>query len=329
MPRGYRLVILAIAGWLVLCGAQPPNKQSQRAADAQKTTSQLQASSPPFNAYSGYDPDPCYHAKDHDSADLCAQWRAAIAAEKAAHESRRATFWAIIATFLSAATVIGLIVTIRQTNGALGEARRGNRIAMKANARTTRQTIAGAADTADSIAIARQNTLAAERSVAVTERAAEETISLTRKRIRAYMVVKSVKVLDMALGHSPKAEVVVVNAGDTPAIKFSMENQIMYTTCSFDMFESLSPVERMPYQSKTVLPKNQPINNVAYIKAVMSAEYIDLFLTNKSMILVRGFMEYDDIFGEPHRTNFLYHYNAQAVASGIDAMISHLGNEMT
>ena len=95
--RGYRLFVLALG--LILCGAQPPKEQTQGKPSAHETE---QPASKPYAPYPGYNPDPCYQAKDHDTADLCAQWRAAIAAEKAAKEAGRSTDWSIFATFLSA-----------------------------------------------------------------------------------------------------------------------------------------------------------------------------------------------------------------------------------
>jgi hypothetical protein len=138
MPRGYRYVIVAAVGWLTLCGAQPPAKQAERASGADKATPAATAATPPplsaaspapkFAAYRGYDPDPCYHAEDKDAADLCAQWRSAIAGEKAAHEARRASTWSIVATFLNAlgllAVGVALYLTVQSNRIARDTAKR-------------------------------------------------------------------------------------------------------------------------------------------------------------------------------------------------------------
>jgi hypothetical protein len=181
MPRGYRSIVFATVGWLALCGAQPPAKQAQGGNSAQQATpapkSALAPSptptanpSPKFTGYPGYDPDPCYHAEDHDAADLCAQWRAAMAAEKAAHEARRATQWSIVATILSVLGFIALIVTLIQSAIALRRGRDANLLLMKENARTTRRAIAGAADTAEALKAARKSASAAQ-TLAANDRA--------------------------------------------------------------------------------------------------------------------------------------------------------------
>ena len=81
MLRGYRLLVLALG--LVLAGAAPPKEGGIGKAPAEKIKPSA-PKTPDYSAYPDKEAESCYTAKDHDSADLCAQWRAAIAAEKAA-----------------------------------------------------------------------------------------------------------------------------------------------------------------------------------------------------------------------------------------------------
>lgn len=182
MLRGYRRIILAAVGWLILCGANPPAKQADSRDSTKKAAPTSQLAPPPapspaagdsgkFSAYPGYNPDPCYNAQDHDAADLCAQWRAAMAAEKAASEAERATTWAAIATFLSVATVIGLIVSLWQTWGALGEARRGNILAMRENARNSVRAISSAKETSKVIDATKEASEIAREQMNIENRA--------------------------------------------------------------------------------------------------------------------------------------------------------------
>lgn len=112
MSRGYRFIIFAAVGWLALCGAKLSVEQPKSVVSTESSSSLTNSATSParspstkagheFVAYPGYNPDPCYNAQEHDAADLCAQWRAAIAAEKAAHEARRATTWSIVAAILN------------------------------------------------------------------------------------------------------------------------------------------------------------------------------------------------------------------------------------
>jgi len=115
---GYRFVFFAIIGWLALCGAREATPSARPVASPVPISAPSPGSK--FTAYPGYDPDPCYRMADHDAADLCAQWRASIAAEKSAHEARRSATWSIIATFLSAlslgAVAYALKLTVESNN---------------------------------------------------------------------------------------------------------------------------------------------------------------------------------------------------------------------
>jgi hypothetical protein len=118
MPRGYRCILVALVGWLSLAANQHPAQQQRQAAK----TEQVQ----PPPTYAPYEPlskDPCYRSKSHDAADLCAQWRAAFAAERAAKATRDAVTWTIVSTALSALALGGLFLSLRQTQSALKDAR--------------------------------------------------------------------------------------------------------------------------------------------------------------------------------------------------------------
>jgi hypothetical protein len=209
MSGSYRGVIFAFG--LILCGAQPPKEQQHG------TTRTQQSSNPPapsYAPYPGYNPDPCYQSQDHDAADLCAQWRASIAAEKAAHETRRSTNWSIVATFLSFIAVIGLIVTIRQTYGALGEARRGNRLNLMQERRSRREGREAAASQERALQIAEKNADAAERAVSETQRIGEAQVRCYLNVSKCYMSYK---------GHQWLIGCKVENTGRSPAIMAEWE----------------------------------------------------------------------------------------------------------
>lgn len=119
-------LVMALGGCVVLAGSNQPSEQThshQRAEQARPTPTSAATPAPrpsasqpvKFKAYPGYNPDPCYNAADKDAADLCAQWRAAIAAEKAASEARRATRWSIVTTFLNGLSLIAVALALSLT----------------------------------------------------------------------------------------------------------------------------------------------------------------------------------------------------------------------
>lgn len=111
----------------------PSHEQIEQHAAAQTRYTQAVARPPndadqTYSAYPDADSYKCYYAKQHDSADLCAQWRAAIAAE----QSARWAFWGFavsgIATLLSGLGLVALLRSLRQTEDSLDESRAANSI---------------------------------------------------------------------------------------------------------------------------------------------------------------------------------------------------------
>jgi hypothetical protein len=84
-----------------------------------------------FAAYPIVESNRCYSAKHHDTADLCAQWRAAIAAEKAADAAKWSNRLSIVGAILSAIGLAFLLRSLRQTETSLAEARTANEIARR------------------------------------------------------------------------------------------------------------------------------------------------------------------------------------------------------
>ena len=129
MLRSYRLFVVALG--LALTGAAPPNEKPIGQTAAQ----QVKPSAPPTPDYSPY-PDKqakgCYNAKNHDAADLCAQWRAAIAAEKSASIGFWGNWISAIGGLLSFASVVLVVFALKQTERSLGEAKEANTIAISA-----------------------------------------------------------------------------------------------------------------------------------------------------------------------------------------------------
>lgn len=307
MLRSYRYIIVAFFGWVALCAAKPADHQSNNSDRNQqvKTTKRLRPVTAPsttnsqpstFVAYPGYDPAPCYHARDHDAADLCAQWRASIAAEKSAHEARRATFWSLIATLLSALGVGGLIYTIWQTKGSLAEARRGNRIAMKANARATRQAVASDITTQRALEYARLNADAAHRL-------AEASDQGFRKQLRAYLVAGDVEILSVTEDNI-FGSLYIKSKGQTPA----SITEIKYSAYVGSFPRRTAEDGKFPLHSflqfSTILVGG---DNQKLLFKVQKGDQQKALADHLSYcIYIYGSVDYTDVFGDAHSTKFSY-----------------------
>jgi hypothetical protein len=223
--RGCRGVIVAIAG-LALAGAQQPTKQAEIAKNHQPTQETTNSSVPQpksvelsYSPYADRSSDSCYNAKSHDTADLCAQWRAAIAAEKAASEARNATIAAFIGVFLSFMTVVGLMVTIFQTRGALGEAKRGNQLAFDFELRSREEARRAAEDQERALAIAERNAKTARKGVGESAKATGAMIKaneIARNAQRAWVAIKGpiLKPAQNGTAFCPE----ITNVGGAPAL---------------------------------------------------------------------------------------------------------------
>lgn len=148
MSRSYRsLIVAAVVGLIALAfgvglalggdWTRKPYEQSEKpyASAHAYRAAQIRGS---FAAYPIEESNRCYSAKDHDSADLCAQWRAAIAAEKAANSSVWANRLAIIGMVLSGVGLAALVITIQQGRAGLERAREANDIAQNTAKRELR-----------------------------------------------------------------------------------------------------------------------------------------------------------------------------------------------
>jgi hypothetical protein len=121
MPRGYRCILVAFVGWLALSGASPPEHRGPtRKADSHQTVPKPSTATDQskYQPYPNKDADACYKAQDHDAADLCAQWRAAVAAEHAASASGTANYIAAAGALLTFISICLLIWTLVQTQRA-------------------------------------------------------------------------------------------------------------------------------------------------------------------------------------------------------------------
>ncbi|MEO8374274.1 MAG: hypothetical protein ABI471_03550 [Sphingomonas bacterium] len=125
MPRSDRsLIVAAIFGLvtipfgvgLTLGGdwASKPYEQSEKPSASAEHYRAI-ALDTKFAAYPIEESNRCYAAKDHDSADLCAQWRAAIAAEKAANAAAWSNRLSIIGAALTLEGLGFIYWTFRET----------------------------------------------------------------------------------------------------------------------------------------------------------------------------------------------------------------------
>ncbi|MES2043638.1 MAG: hypothetical protein V4475_07160 [Pseudomonadota bacterium] len=186
MHGSYRCIILAAFGWLILAGASPPDQAQKKGA----TSAEHSATVPTASNQAGrpeIGDSRCYRDPDSTKADLCAQWRADVAAEKAAQIAEHANAltyagnWiAGIGGGLTALSLLFVILALKQTERSLGEARSANMIS-------------------------------------------EDT---AKRQLRAYLAVTMARVEGMLVGGRPRYMCTIKNNGATPAFDVQYIGQI-------------------------------------------------------------------------------------------------------
>lgn len=87
MPRGYRCIILALVGWLVLAASPPQQQRSQPQPHADQAIAnalnRIATAAERNDEPASYTAD-CEQGRDNRRSDLCAQWKAADSASEAA-----------------------------------------------------------------------------------------------------------------------------------------------------------------------------------------------------------------------------------------------------
>ena len=121
MLKGYRGIVCALIG-LALSGAAPPKKEAvtQQAVSRLSTTASSLPDSTPY-------PDRCYSDKNHGTADLCAQWRATIAAEKTTDTAYWSNWIAGGGALLSFVSIVLVVIALGHTRKANEITRSGQR----------------------------------------------------------------------------------------------------------------------------------------------------------------------------------------------------------
>ena len=114
---------------------------------------------------------PCLPGSDDRASDLCAQWRAADAAEESAYWAEYALYVGGASLLLSGAGLVALLRTLRQTDKSL-------RLAQRERATATRRAVAGAEETAAAIAQAERTATAILKANEIARDAQRAWVSL-------------------------------------------------------------------------------------------------------------------------------------------------------
>lgn len=291
MPRGYRCIVLAAVGWLVLAGASPTQKQPER-AHTQKQIAQPARTQSDYAPYPNMNAKSCYQAKDHDAADLCAQWRAAVAAEKTSDSAWLANFIGAISAVLTFISIVLVIFALRQTERSL-------KIAQRERASATIRSIAAAEDTRLALEVATQNASAAiklaetsEKSLQATQRAFLNVLPT------AQFVLKEGRIIGL------KINTRIENVGNTEARNLEISAGSKMT--GGDLPPDFSyPVEKVT--GRDYLIPRSPEGFAAPATTIFRNGDLEAFLSGRHVSFYWGEVVYQDIFDRRHHIKHSHH----------------------
>lgn len=276
MPRGYRYIVTAVVGWLILTAAQPVSSAPKDGGRSQASYSESDAKQAADTIAGAIDntvrpaekDKGCDKIAEKRDSDLCAQWKAADAASDAARYAK----WSV---WVGLGGIAGLFVTLWFNFQAWKQAR------------------ASKADTDKALDAANKSAIAATRLADTAEKT-------SRAQLRAYLDFDGVTIdapYEYSLDEGPRTKNVVLsfrvkNFGQTPA------NHLTFTTNNYlqvgDERHSFTPEDVIDYDS--VAPHDTSTHNAHW---KMPMEYWSAIESKKLKLIVSLIVTYTDAFGEP------------------------------
>ncbi|MBM6576326.1 hypothetical protein KCP91_08070 [Microvirga sp. SRT01] len=245
---------------------------------------------------------PCKAGQDNRASDLCAQWKAADAAELSAVWTRN-TFWVgLLGSVIAFVTLMAAVAAALYAKAASAEAARSNRLTMLENRRIRREAYE-AADRNERSLRAAEGSAEASR---LQNKLSKDALVLTE---RAYITQSKHMVTSRV---SPEGEIVAIdlsvhwtNEGNTPAID---------TASNLNWRLWPEPLHK-DFDFPEVVKDRYGIRSVVGPTMFRPSYSVELFrdtliaIANGSLFFyVWGWMEYHDVFeGTPrHRTEFAF-----------------------
>jgi hypothetical protein len=219
----------------------------------------------------------CYREPNHDVADLCAQWRATIAAEASAASAQQAT----IATMVGAAmSTLSFVMVVFALN-----------------------------DGRKSLAVAQQSAADANRAADYQEAQLKLAQDVSRAELQPYVhTTRAVLHVYEDDARLPKVLVTFENSGRTPAIHAECHSRLD----AADALDALSyqPISYDSPNEVGVIPPDQRRDRyepLLYLKAV-SQKRTKLKKTDEhgGRFVLRGYIRYRDTFGNRFITEYCY-----------------------
>lgn len=280
MRGAYRSIALGILGWLLLASVDPGHdghfvakSSAMNAQNVNSSPSETPAAAP-YTPYPRVNDPHCYEASDHDAADLCAQWRAAIAAERAANGAGLANWIGATSAVLSFISTVLVLIALAQT-------RTANKFSQMEYDASREEAKTARLQTIDAIKISRKQQ---EESYRIAQFQSRPYVSLSNIRILSPkndvnrpVVIADIKNYGTTIGLNVQKKYAVVVTNNPPPPGFVRDLQLHETPYASDMApghesQLIAPIPASAWQHIEYI-KKRTIGIFVYI----SFSYEDLF----------------------------------------------------
>lgn len=303
MPRSYRGIILALGLGITLFAVGAATEHAAIWADGPstypeyyETAAQTQERFPALSTQEAIEravkQQPCRNQQSREASDLCAQWRAADAAQRAAQ-------WAWWQLILSAFGVVGLGVTLWFNLEAWKQAKDAQADTEKALSHAERSA-AAMGRVADAMAINAEQIV---RSVEISGEVARQQRLLGRMQMRAYLTVLIGDGVYQDDRMNFAAHPQILNSGHTPArnVRWKIAVDILPVPLP-QGYKFRLPDDR--HGGTIIGPGQNAFMSAIYNIRIAEDQVIRVKAGDRDALYVWGFLAYEDIFGKTHRTTF-------------------------
>jgi hypothetical protein len=247
---------------------------------------------------------------DQKSADSSERARRDLDAQEGAARWTKWNAWsAIIQLIVSALGLSALIYTLRQTDIALKEARRANRITLIEAKRARREAKDAAIESARALEIAASNAHSARRAASAANESNNVARETMRRQLRAYVTLEpgGINEAQEALCRAP---INIINNGQTPAYRLELNGDFVIFEGDPRQFDPAKHGRLGDETAATdaVLGPRSNRFTYAYLEANRCEPFWGKIAAKQAAIVHYGLLSYQDVFGETHHTAFAFYH---------------------
>jgi len=258
---------------------------------------------------------PCAKGQDDRSSDLCAQWKAADAAELSAIWTIR-TFWlgvgglfvgfftlmaAVAAAWFARNAAVEAAKSAQAGADAVIAASEANKLAEREYKWARKEARGSARNTETALA-------ASLRSADSAHRHAEVAADTARKQLRAYILVDEIVVVNFGQNQIPTFSGKIINHGQTPAHDVQITSKVEVQYIDRDRHEIKFGPGVSGRKSSGILGRDKNFSFNRNPSSPLAPGHFDGIVRGDYCYIFAGVVSYRDIFGCRHITIFKWSY---------------------